>query len=59
MARHKWIKKGKRPYVYWECEVCGCEKQKEYGMPWEYFLPGDRWPSQKAPECKIHKIEIK
>jgi len=52
MTRHKWIKKGKKPWVYWECENCGCSKQKEYGMPWEYFRVGDRWPFHKSPECK-------
>ena len=58
MARHKWTKKGKRPWIYWECENCGCSRQKQYGMPWEYFRIGERWPLHKSPVCKIQKSKI-
>lgn len=53
MIRHKWVKKGKKPWVYWECSRCGCSKQKDYGMPWYYFLPDRELPRIKAPACIV------
>jgi len=57
MKRHKWVKKGKKPLVYWECSRCGCTKQKDYGMPWFYFPQGEELPIFKSPPCSSPKHE--
>jgi hypothetical protein len=53
-ARHSWnsstVKTKRGKPAYYVCTLCGCTKEKEYGMPWVYFTDKDMF--LKAPACK-------
>ena len=56
MTRHKWIKKRNGKFVYWECQNCGCTKQKDWGLPWFYFPSCHAsTPVFKSPPCTAVK----
>jgi len=55
MSQHKWIKKENGRIVYWECSMCGCVKQKDWGLPWFYFPEGEEYPVFKSPPCNSPK----
>ena len=42
-------------FSYWECENCGCTKQKDWGLPWFYFVDGQEYPVFKSPKCAAKK----